>query len=131
MNILIVDDELPNLKLLRDLLKSFGHCDMAYNGREAVDLFDEGLTDGNPYDLILLDIMMPEMDGQMALIEIRHLERESGMPSAKKVVVIMMTALNTPKDIFEAYYQGKCNGYIVKPVTKDVLLKTLEDNKLI
>ncbi|MEI6415153.1 MAG: response regulator, partial [Pseudomonadota bacterium] len=66
MKILIADDEFPNRKLLRDYLKSYGHCDMVANGKAALELFTADLEDGDPYDVVFLDIMMPEMDGQKA-----------------------------------------------------------------
>ena len=131
MNILIVDDNLPARKLLKNWLQSFGQCDMVNNGREAVDLFAEECTEGNPYDLILLDIMMPVMDGQMALKEIRRMEREFGVPYKDEVVIIMVTAVDTAKDVGEAYTRGGCTDYITKPISKDVLLKKLKDNHLI
>ncbi len=131
MNILIVDDLLNNRKFLRDLMKPYGHCDMVSNGIEAVEIFEAELTDGNPYDLILLDIMMPKMNGQQALKEIRRIESERGVAPEDETVIIMVTAVDMPQNILESFYQGRCTDYLVKPFTQKALLDKLKDYGLI
>ncbi|MEO5355588.1 MAG: response regulator, partial [Magnetococcus sp. XQGC-1] len=63
MKILVVDDMVENRMLLSGFLSEFGQCDMAVNGVEAVELVEAALAEEMPYNLILLDIMMPKMDG--------------------------------------------------------------------
>lgn len=103
--------------------------DIVVNGREAVEAFKIAHTEGNPYDLILMDIMMPEVDGIEALQRIRAMEEENNYrPKAK---VIMTTALDDPQTVIKTFYDGEASAYIVKPVGKDKLYNELEKLGLI
>ncbi len=134
MKILIVDDDLNNQILLTFILKPYGECIVAKDGREAVALFNKHLTKGDPFDLIFLDIMMPQMNGQEALREIRWLEKEANRAyrgAEYHPVIIMQTALGEPRDMEEAFFEGKCNGYITKPFTHNDVLEKLRRYHLI
>lgn len=121
LKILIADDEFNNRLLLRGMLQSLGDCDMVVDGGEAVEIFEMALADGKPYDLILLDIMMPVLDGYAALHRMREIEHQHGVKPREETIVIMVTALDTPRSIFRAYYKSGCTDYIVKPVTRETL----------
>jgi two-component system chemotaxis response regulator CheY len=71
MECLIVEDDFAARKLLQTYLSDYGDCFIAVNGHEAVKVFQEALKQRQPFDLICLDIMMPEMNGHDALQEIR------------------------------------------------------------
>ena len=88
------------------------------------------LAAGAPYDLICLDIMLPEMDGQQALTAIRALEEARGIFSSNGARIIMTTALNGPKDVTAAY-RSLCGAYLTKPIQKVKLLEELRTFKLI
>ncbi len=133
MKILIVDDESANRDLLKHMLQSYGECMMAEDGLEAVALFKEHLSEGNP-GLVLMDIAMPNMDGHEALREIRRAEHEAYKLSLSKVnysFIIMQTVMDDPRHFIQAYLKEKCNGYITKPITQDVLLNKLKEHNLI
>lgn len=70
------------------------------------------------YDLVCLDVMMPEVDGIKALKTLRKLELERGIPMEKRAKIIMTTALNTTKEIFESFESGSA-AYAVKPIDTD------------
>ena len=74
MKSLIVEDDFTSRLLLQEYLKVYGIPHIAVNGREAVEAVRLALEARDHYNLICLDIMMPEMDGQQALREIRALE---------------------------------------------------------
>ena len=122
MKILVVEDDFVSRKLLQKLLGHYGECDIAVNGKEAVEAFKLSLGSDSPYDLICMDIMMPGMDGQQALLEIRELETEKGISETEGVKVIMTTALDDPKSVVESLYKGRAASYVVKPINKVKLL---------
>ncbi len=130
MKCLIVEDNFAARKLLQKYLSGYGDCDVAVNGVEAVDAFKEALDEGQPYDLICLDIMMPQMDGHQALEAIRQVETQYGIGGLDGVKVIMTTALGDSRNVMSAFNEG-CEAYIVKPVEKQKLLKEIEGLGLI
>ena len=88
LKILVVEDNMINQRLIMATLKKMGHqTDCAINGEIAVTKYQE-----NRYDAILMDIMMPVMDGVTACKEIRKLEKEAGIPEEKRIKIIAVTA---------------------------------------
>ncbi|HVN23153.1 MAG TPA: response regulator [Syntrophorhabdales bacterium] len=121
MRTLVVDDDATSRRLMQHILMPYGECDTAANGREATDAFRRAWEEGRPYDLICLDIMMPEMDGQRALTEIRSLESRMNINALDGVKIIMTTALSNWGDVWGAF-DAQCDGYIVKPYDKGRIL---------
>lgn len=131
MRMLIVEDDFVSRRIMETILSPYGECHTAVDGEEAIQSFRMAHEEGTPYDLICLDIMMPVIDGQEALKRIRRMEREMGMKSTAEVKVIMVTALDDPKSVVEAYYRGGATSYIVKPIEKDKLLDEIRGFGLI
>ncbi len=125
MKCLIVEDEFTARKLLQIYLSDYGDCFVAANGREAVEAFRDGLAKEQPYDLICLDVMMPEMDGHETLKAIRRIESEHGVAGLDCVKVIMTTAVDDRESTMGAFRSG-CEAYLVKPVEKQSLLAEME-----
>jgi two-component system chemotaxis response regulator CheY len=130
MKTLIVEDDFTSRLYLQEILKKHGPAHVAINGREAVEAVRAAVAAGEPYDLITLDIMMPEMDGQTALTEIRRVEEAGGIISIYGAKVIMTTALGDMKNILTSF-KGQCDVYLTKPVDKAKLLEELRKLKLI
>lgn len=126
MRFLIVEDDFTSRKFMQSILSPYGECDIAVNGREAVDAFKASL-EGLEYDLICLDIMMPEMDGHEALRHIREIEKSKGIRSADEVKVVMTTALDDPKNVVEAYYKGGATSYVPKPIDRHLFIQLLKN----
>lgn len=130
MRTLVVEDDLTERTLLTEFLKAFGQCDYACDGVEAVKIFRRALAVREYYDLICLDIMMPEMDGLAVLTAIRKLEKENNIPATGAAKIIVITGLTDRKIFFEAM-RGKCDAYIRKPVKLDEFLAELKGMNLV
>jgi two-component system, chemotaxis family, chemotaxis protein CheY len=130
MRTLIVEDDFSSRLLLQKFLEPYGECHIAVNGREAVDAFRLAQRNGPLYDLICLDIMMPEMDGQNVLKEIRALEKDAGIPEGDGVKILMTTSLKDGKNVMTAFREF-CDAYLVKPVDRAKLLESLHKFRLI
>ncbi len=122
---LIVEDDFTSRTILQKLLSDYAECHIAVNGKEAVAAFKAALDSGQPYDLVCLDIMMPEKDGQDALKQMRQLEEDSGTLSTQGARIVMTTALNDMKNVKHAYH-SLCDGYLVKPISKAKLIEEMQ-----
>jgi len=130
MKTLIVDDDIFNCKLLQSILKDYGECSVAMSGISALQLFEDALIKGESYDLVCLDIMMPEKDGYETLREMHSLEQNQNPPLSKRSRIIMVTALEEQENKTKAFYEN-CDGYLVKPVERKLLEEMLSRMKLI
>lgn len=131
MRSLIVEDDFLNRVLLQKMLIPYGPCDIAVNGEEAVTAFEMSINEGEPYDLICMDIMMPTMDGKTALIKIREKEKALNTKPANEVKVAMVTALEAPADVVESYYRCGCSTYLVKPIERHKIKSMLQELELL
>lgn len=130
MRILIAEDDYVSRKFLYKFMSQFGECDITVDGMEAIEVFLMAVEEKHYYDLVCLDIMMPEVDGIKALKTIRKLEEEREVPEKFKTKIIMTTALNDPKGIFETFDLGS-EAYAVKPIDTDKLIDVLKRLKLL
>ncbi len=131
MRILVVEDDFTCRRLLQKLLSEYGDCDIAVDGEEALDAFKIAWEEGKPYDLVCMDIMMPNLNGKEALKKIREFEKEKGVSGSGETKVIMTTALGDPKTVIESYYKCGATSYVVKPYHKEKLYKELKELKLV
>ena len=127
MKALIVEDDLTSRVRLQEYLKLYGTVQMAVDGNEAVEAVRQALQADQPYDVILLDIMMPGMDGHQALKNIRALEKESGVWPSYAVKIVMTTTLLNDSQSASAAYGSLCDAYLTKPVDKTKLLAKLRE----
>lgn len=126
MKVLVAEDDDISRKIIVKILGRFGTCDSVVDGTEAIEAFKLAWTDGEPYDLICLDIMMPDIDGQEALKHIRGIERQLGVRGSQEVKVIMLTAMDDPHSVVEAYYRGGATSYLVKPIEPGKLMAEIK-----
>ena len=130
LKILIVEDDFASFRVLEGYLSQYGDCSVAVNGTEAVEAFKYALDKGRPYDVICLDIMLPEMNGLLALEQIRQIRRECGTRQFDGIKVIVTTAMDDSDDIIKAFKEG-CKAYVVKPITREKLLAEMRKLSLI
>jgi two-component system, chemotaxis family, chemotaxis protein CheY len=125
MKMLIAEDDFTSRRILQKLLSSYGVCDVATDGKEAIEAFELAWAEGEPYDLICLDIMMPHIDGQQVLETIRSFEKEKSTGFTRGVKIIMTTALDDYNNIMKAF-KGQCDAYLAKPIEKAKLVQEIE-----
>lgn len=130
MKILIVEDDNVSRKFLFKFMSKYGECDISVDGMEALDTFLIAIQDGEPYDLVCLDIMMPKLDGIKTLKAIRHIEKKEGIEESKMSKVIMTTALNDVGTIMQTY-NNDCEAYAVKPINTQKLIEVMRSLNLI
>ena len=121
MKTLIVEDDFTARLLLQNVLSKYGECHIAVNGKEAVEAFHVASVGGCPYDLVCMDILLPEMDGHAAVKQIRALERERGILPTAGAKIIMTTAVNEEEDVTQSV-QECSNAYLLKPTNVAKLL---------
>jgi two-component system, chemotaxis family, chemotaxis protein CheY len=129
MKILVVEDEYISRMLLTDMLSEYGTCHVATDGKEAVTIMEHSFDTNERFDLVCLDIMMPEMNGQDVLYLIRKMEERRNIGEETKV--IMTTALDDSKNIMQAFAKGRCEAYLTKPIDKVKLIQHLMDLQVI
>lgn len=116
--VLLVDDSEENRFLLANFMKKVDCAfDSAENGKIGLEMFKRG-----NYDLVLMDMQMPVMDGYMATAEIRKWEKSK---EKKEIPIIAFTA-HASKEEVDKCNQAGCNGYISKPIKKKPLLEAVE-----
>ncbi|MFP4329956.1 MAG: response regulator [Alkalispirochaetaceae bacterium] len=125
MKSLIAEDDFGSRRLLQTYVQDLGPTDVVVDGEEAVQAFKLAWEENDPYDVIFLDIMMPNLDGQEALKQIRETERSIGIRERDQVKVVMTTALEDPRNVVEAYNKGAATAYLVKPIDRRRLLEEL------
>ena len=130
MKSLIVEDDFTSRLLMQKFLAPYGESHVAVNGNEAIEAFTQANNSDEPYQLICLDIMMPEMDGHATLKEIRAFEENKGIMVGDGVKIIMTTALGDMDNKLTAVKEF-CDAYLVKPVDRSKILELIDSFGLI
>lgn len=129
MRTLIVEDDIVSRTLLQRLLAEFGECDTAINGREAMEILSAAIAEQRPFDLVMLDIMMPFLNGVEVLRELRECENAAGFSKDAQAKVIVTTSLSDGANLQSAFDAG-CAAYLVKPINKDDVLRLIRELRL-
>jgi two-component system, chemotaxis family, chemotaxis protein CheY len=130
LRILLAEDDLACRLLLQTFLSRYGECHIAVNGKEAVEAFRISIEREQAYDMICMDIMMPEMDGREAVRRIRAIEEASGTLSTNGVKVIMTTTIDDVKEVIHCF-QELCDAYLMKPIDLADLVEQMKRYQLI
>jgi len=115
MKALILEDDYVCRLVLQRLLLDHGHVDVSVNGKEALGLFLAAHKGNTPYDVIFLDVMVPEKSGHTVLREMRAFEQKQGIDKDHAAKILMITALGDKESVVQAIKNG-CDSYIVKPL---------------
>ncbi len=124
MRILVVDDELVSRKKMAKIVSNFGQVDSVKNGKAALSTVKTALEDWKLYNLITLDVSMPDISGTKVLSSIRQLEEERGLENEEKAKILMVTSHSDVETVKACV--GKCDGYIIKPFNKEVMVEKMK-----
>jgi two-component system chemotaxis response regulator CheY len=125
LRMLLVEDDFSSRLVLQSFLSRYGECHVAANGLEAVEAFRASLTLNQRYDLVCMDIMMPEMNGRDAVAKIREMEESHGIKSTFGSKIIMTTAVTEVKEVIRCF-QSLCDAYLMKPIDLTELLAQMK-----
>jgi two-component system chemotaxis response regulator CheY len=118
MKMLILEDDYVSRLVLQRMLLDFGEVHLAVNGKEALQMFLTAHKEGFPYEVVFLDVMVPEMSGHAVLQEIRGYEQQETIAKECTARVLMTTALGDRESVVQAIKNG-CDSYLVKPLSAD------------
>ena len=123
MDALIVDDSPVIRRVLQLVLQPLGNCDIVQSGQKALDSLRHRLTEKRSYDLICLDLGLPDLEGLDVLRQVRSLEAEFGIQVRSRIMIVTSS---DDLDMVRAASQNGADAYLVKPLDKQRFLKALE-----
>jgi CheY-like chemotaxis protein len=122
LSVLVAEDNEINALLLRSLLSRLGHdVVITTNGEEALESWLAAKSAGAPYDLVLMDIQMPQLDGVETTKRIRG--REAGQPG-RRTPILALTANTLVEDRYACFEAGM-DGFLIKPLDREKLADAL------
>lgn len=127
---LIVEDVFLIQRLIAHLIQDYAECKPAENGKDAINLFTSEYFNGVPFNLVCLDIYLPEMNGIEVLKSIRAFEEEIRLKEDERCKIVMVSSSSNHNMVNSAKKVG-CDGYVTKPFTKNEVIAELLRLKLI
>jgi CheY-like chemotaxis protein len=122
LSVLVAEDNEINALLMRSLLTRLGHhAVIATNGAAALESWFAAKSAGTPYDLVLMDIQMPELDGIETAKRIRS--SEAGEPG-RRTPILALTANTLVEDRYACFEAGM-DGFLIKPLDREKLVEAL------
>lgn len=134
LSILIVEDEFTSRQILNAFLSQYGECHLAKDGLEAINAFSQRHESNplQPYDLICIDINMPQMDGLRATKLMREIERGKGIEGTEyESAIIIISGVDDPATIIKACYDCGANYFFTKPLDLGQITRQLKKLALI
>jgi two-component system chemotaxis response regulator CheY len=124
MRFLIVDDDESIILFLRTFLSAYAECITAATGLEAVAAFEAALEEQRPFTAVFMDILLPGMDGNMVVQELRRIEaaRPGGLETFK---LVMISVLTDTQNVSESFFHGRADAYLPKPLRRETLVAEL------
>ena len=119
MDVLVVDDSPIIRRVLQLVVQSFGNCEVVQNGQQALDSVGLRLAEAKPYDIICLDLCLPDLGGLDVLREIRNLEAKCGEQVRARIIII---SASDELETIRATRQNGADAYLMKPIDKQQLV---------
>ena len=129
MKILIVDDDPATSKSFEELPMDISECHALRRGDAAVRAVKNALKHRDPFDLITIDITLPDMDGGKVALEIRNLEKKVEVPKEKSAFIMIITAQADEGTVRTSFSAG-CNAFVVKPFKNETIINAIAKSKL-
>ncbi|MCP4501956.1 MAG: response regulator [Deltaproteobacteria bacterium] len=126
MKVLVVEDDFVSRRVLQAMFEKSADVDVAEDGKVALERIRKSYASGTGYDLVTLDIMLPEVDGYEVLKELRRLEETPRVGSNQAAKVIATSALSDGKAILKAF-RNQAEAYLIKPIGRADLNDKLEE----
>jgi two-component system, chemotaxis family, chemotaxis protein CheY len=120
---LIIDDEIQEYTCIKSML---GVCDIVESGLIGVEYAETALKIKSYYNLILLDVVIPDLDGIEVIRKIRDLEKSYNIKSSSEAKIVVVSSRRDEPTILEAFRNG-ATGWIDKPVATDLFLIKLKN----
>lgn len=131
MRFLIVDDDKSIHMYLQSVLAPYGECHCVVGGKEGVSAFAKAREEAAPYDVVLMDILMPDMTGHQAAMFMRDIEKKDGVTRKDQFTLVMITSLVDDANVSSAFFDAEATCYIVKPLDKAEVIAELKQNLII
>jgi two-component system chemotaxis response regulator CheY len=123
MRVLVVEDDPSIRDMVEKFLSPLARCDLAEDGLSGLIAVEQAIDGGDPYDLVCLDLVMPNMDGWEALRRIRVLEDARGLA---RVRVLILTARDSSQNMRRFLSSSSSEGFLLKPFRKSELFDSIK-----
>ena len=130
MRSLVIEDDPTSRLFLKRFLERYGEVVIAGDGQHGLYSFYEGLETEKPFDLVCLDLSMPNMDGMQALNLIRKAEDQRGISNEAGSKIVIVTSTTESKVILQSFRSG-CAAFMSKPFNSGKFKRQLRDFGLI
>lgn len=131
MRFLIVDDDESIHLFLQVILAPYGECATASTGERAVEMFSNARDEGRPFDVVLMDILMPGMDGHQAAELMRAREKTDAVAEKDSFKLAMITCVVDDTSVDKAFFNTRACLYIVKPLDRNKVVSELREHFII
>ena len=123
MKILIIDDQTANIEYLKVLIKDYGTCDQTTDGLEGIEILKRATQSDQNYDLLLLDLTMPEVHGYTVLAEVRKMQAH--LPTQDQTKVVIVSASGDFENIKKSLREGS-DFFVASPVNRKDLTDVMD-----
>ncbi len=131
MRTLIIDDDPVTRFYFEEVLGPYAQTEAAACGEDGLQIFTRAMSEGKPFNAVLVDIRMPGMDGHQTVQKLRAAEQEAGVKPDSQTAVLMVSAMDDAQNVNRAFFQGGAISYLTKPVDPETLLDELRKFRLL